>query len=130
MLGANDSLRRVHNVGRAGTAISHAATLLGDARRQADTTLLAARAYAATAWTCAGAPKPTAWTCLSRGASKKHRLRRSRCARPNIWRFSIFRRLMCPSTYRLRLPRSGRKQEAPAEEIKARAAKHLAFQHL
>jgi hypothetical protein len=39
-----------------------------------------------------------AWDCLSRGASRKRQLSRSRRARPNIWRFSIFKRLMCPST--------------------------------
>jgi hypothetical protein len=38
--------------------------------------------------------------CLDsgRGTSRKRRLRRSRRARPNIWRFNIFRRLIWPST--------------------------------
>jgi hypothetical protein len=43
--------------------------------------------------------KPTlerAWS--PRGARRKRRLRRSRRARPNIWRFNILRRLICPST--------------------------------
>src|SRR5712692_3983174 len=35
---------------------------------------------------------------LQRGASTKRRLRRSRRARPNIWRLSIFKRLIWPST--------------------------------
>src|SRR5882672_10741421 len=48
-----------------------------------------ARGYAASAWACAGP---------SRGAPTKRRLRRSRRARPNIWRLSILRRLICPST--------------------------------
>src|SRR2546425_12793604 len=47
------------------------------------------RGDAASAWVCAGP---------SRGAPTKRRLRRSRCARPNIWRFSILRRLIWPST--------------------------------
>ena len=84
MLGASESLQRLPNLGRDGTAISHASTLLGDVRKQANATPLAARAYAATAWTCAGAPRSTAWICLSRGASRKRRLKRSRRARPNI----------------------------------------------
>src|SRR5262249_8505551 len=45
-----------------------------------------------------GAHWPGACAGLSRGASTKRRLRRSRCARPNICRFTIFRRLIWPST--------------------------------
>ena len=46
-----------------------------------------------------GSPRgPGAWACPPRGASTKRRRRRSRRARPNIWRFSIVRRLICPST--------------------------------
>src|SRR5215813_8152214 len=55
-------------------------------------------AASAAASACAGAHWSGACAGLSRGASTKRRRRRSRRARPNIWRFSIFRRLMCPST--------------------------------
>jgi hypothetical protein len=37
-------------------------------------------------------------SCSHAGVRMKRRLKRSRCARPNIWRLSILRRLMCPST--------------------------------
>jgi hypothetical protein len=40
----------------------------------------------------------TAWAWPPRGARRKGWLRRSRRAWPNIWRFNILRRLMCPST--------------------------------
>jgi len=55
-------------------------------------------AAAAAAWISAGARWSGAWAWPSRGARTKRRLRRSRRARPNIWRFNIFKRLMCPST--------------------------------
>jgi hypothetical protein len=51
-------------------------------------------AYAAMSCGAAGSREPAAWACLSRGTRKKRRPRRSRCARPNMWRFSIFKRLM------------------------------------
>src|SRR5919202_1698387 len=61
-------------------------------RTSADT-----RGYAATAWTCGCSHRPAACVRLSRGASTKRRLRRSRRARPNIWRFSLFsRHSACP----------------------------------
>jgi len=52
----------------------------------------------ASAWVYAGARGRAVSAGPSRGAPTKRRLRRSRCARPNIWRFSILRRLICPST--------------------------------
>ena len=57
-----------------------------------------AGSYAATACTWAGSRGHAAGASLSRGASTKRRLRRSRRARPNIWRLSILRRLIWPST--------------------------------
>src|SRR5713101_8129702 len=54
--------------------------------------------YAASAWACAGARGQAVCAGPSRGAPTKRRLRRSRRARPNIWRLSILRRLICPST--------------------------------
>ena len=56
------------------------------------------RGYAAAATSCVGARERAAWACPSSGARTKRRLRRSRRARPNIWRFNILRRLICPST--------------------------------
>src|SRR6266403_3867033 len=55
------------------------------------------RGYAA-ATSCVGARGRAAWACPSSGAPTKRRLRRSRRARPNIWRFNILRRLIWPST--------------------------------
>jgi hypothetical protein len=56
------------------------------------------RGYAALVAEGAGARWSDAWVWPSRGARTKRRRSRSRRARPHIWRFSIFRRLMCPST--------------------------------
>ena len=61
-----------------------------------------AHSYAAAACACPGRDCPRVWSRSPRGARRKRRLRRSRCARPNIWRFSILRRLICPSTGPLR----------------------------
>src|SRR5438132_10947208 len=57
-----------------------------------------ARGYAAAAGGGDGTLCSDAWACAPRGVRRKRRRRRSRCARPNIWRFSILRRLICPST--------------------------------
>ena len=53
-----------------------------------------ARGYAAAAGGGDGTRCSDAWACAPRGVRRKRWRRRSRCARPNIWRFSIFRRLM------------------------------------
>ena len=53
-----------------------------------------ARGYAAAAEGGDGTRGSDAWACAPRGVRRKRWRRRSRCARPNIWRFSIFRRLM------------------------------------
>jgi len=52
----------------------------------------------ASPWVGAGARWAGASACSPRGARTKRRLRRSRCARPNMCRLSIFNRLMWPST--------------------------------
>src|SRR5215470_3721341 len=98
-----DSRPRGYDVGPAGPAttgraISQASIHLRDATPDDHQASGGTRGYAAVAWTGAGARWPAAWPCPSRGARRKRRLSRSRRARPNIWRFNILRRLMCPST--------------------------------
>lgn len=93
-----------HPRGPAGTttarhAISQAPTPLreavpGDPHHACGST----QGSAAAACPCAGARRPPSWVCLWRGASTKRRRSRSRCARPHICRFSIFRRVIGPST--------------------------------
>src|SRR2546429_1277537 len=56
------------------------------------------RGDAASTRVWAGARAQAVWAGPSRGIPTKRRRRRSRCARPNIWRFSIFSRLIWPST--------------------------------
>ena len=76
-----------------------AARMLQRARgRQAAPSLVrrVGSACSVVAWACARGP--THWASRARGVRRKRWPRRSRCARPNICRFSILRRLICPST--------------------------------
>src|SRR5437879_2728122 len=95
---ARDNLLRVHDIGPNGTA-RVGRDILRDTTPPARSASGDTRGYAATAGVCDdGSRGRAARAGPSRGASTKRRLRRSRRARPNIWRLSILRRLIWPST--------------------------------